>query len=97
MKKAHAPAVRELLRANPEGLTNQEIRDKLGLDEVKQATMLRVLQGMPDVYVDRWVLLRNARGQFSAVWCAVVPPANCPYPTDRPDRQGAPKTIWIAA
>lgn len=94
MKKPHAPAVRALLRAHPEGLTNQEIRKTLDLMSVKQATMLRVLESMPDTYIDRWVLLRGSRGQYSAIWCIVIPPEDCPYPTDRPDR-AAPKTKWI--
>lgn len=94
MKKPHAPQVRVLLRANPEGMTNQEIRKALDLTSVKQSTMLRILENMPDTYIDRWIMLRGSRGQYSAIWCIVVPPANCPYPTDRPKRN-LPKTQWV--
>lgn len=96
MKKPNAPAIRELLRKHPDGLTNEQIRIGIGQEGMRQATMLRTLQGMPDAYVDRWRRDIGARGQFTAIWCVVVPPTNCPYPTDRPSRpEFTPRTIWI--
>lgn len=87
MKKPHHPNIRALLRANPDGLTARQIRDALAIPKV--ATVRGALETMPDVYVDRWT--DPVRGQWQAVWCAVVPPSNCPYPTDRFE---APKTVW---
>ena len=37
------------------------------------------LEVMPDVYIDRWE--GPKRGQYTAVWCIVVPPPHCPRPT----------------
>ena len=44
---------------------------------------------MPVAYIDRWV--DPVRGQWRAVWCVVVPPEHCPYPTDR----FKPETRWV--
>lgn len=81
MNKSRAPAVRELLRQHPDGLTILEIRKLLNMMDVDKSIMLRCLEAMPDAYIDRWIVVRKARGQYSAVWCVVVPPTNCPHPT----------------
>lgn len=89
MKKPHIPDIRAVLRAHPEGLTAKEIHRKL--PHIKKVTTVKSSLGkMPDVYIDRWK--DPVRGQWQAVWVAVIPPYNCPYPTDRYDK---PKTTWI--
>jgi hypothetical protein len=84
MRKPHHPSIRELLRQHPDGLTISAIQHTLCIS--KDATVRRCLEVMPDAYIDRWTTTRNSRGQFLAVWCVVVPPENCPYPTDRYNR-----------
>ena len=81
MKKPHHPAIRELLRQHPDGLTLQQITSELGISHVK--TTNRCVMAMPDVYIDRWTKTRNSRGQYLAIYCVWTPPPNCPYPTDR--------------
>lgn len=91
MKKPHHPAIRDLLRQNPDGLTVPEILQKL--PQVSKDSVLRkCLEAMPDAYIDRWTKMRNSRGQYLAIWCVVVPPENCPYPTDRFEK---PATQWV--
>lgn len=76
MSKSHAPAVRALLRANPDGLTVMEMSDRLRIP----ADILRnTVNSMPDKYVDRW--RGPNRGQYAAVFCVVTPPPDCPHPT----------------
>lgn len=81
MKKPHMPAIRELLRARPDGMSALEIKAAIGVIK-KAETVRNCLNRMPDAYIDRWV--KAKRGQYEAIWCVVVPPPNCPYPTDRP-------------
>ncbi len=90
MKKPHHPRIRELLKQHPDGLTAKAIRGVLEIG--KTETVRHCLEAMPDVYVDRWSKHRNSRGQYEAIWVRVDVPANCPYPTDRFDKQ--PKTEW---
>lgn len=89
MKTPHHPRIRLLLREYPEGMTSTQIGDRLG---VKYGTVRRALDAMPDVYIDRWVLEPGSRGQFLAVWCVIVPPRNCPHPTDRTNAEV--RTTW---
>jgi len=37
---------------------------------------------MPDAYIDRWQKI-NAKNNYAAVWCVVVPPENCPKPNQK--------------
>ena len=39
------------------------------------------LNKMPDAYIDRWVKPRQGPRRYTAVWCVVVPPENCPPPS----------------
>lgn len=87
MKKPHAPEVRRLLRAHDEGLTVSEIMKMMPAIS-RPVSARRVLENMPDAYIDRWVLPK--RGQWQAVWCIVTPPPHCPYPTER----FHPETRW---
>lgn len=82
--KSHHPAVRALLRANPDGLTVKQLKQALP-ELAKHKTAIQALKGMPDTYVDRWVDAR--RGQWQAVWCVVVPPEDCPRPGGRNARK----------
>jgi predicted Zn-ribbon and HTH transcriptional regulator len=75
MKPSH-PKIRQLLRQYQDGLTAKEISERL---EKRHDTIYAALQNMPDTYIDRWL---EAQQQLppQAVWCAVVPPENCPKP-----------------
>lgn len=75
MKSKH-DLVRKVLRDSEDGLTVRQIMD---LSQVHTDSLSRILQKMPDAYIDRWT--DCVRGQYSAVWCVVVPPENCPQPT----------------
>lgn len=75
MKTSHAPRLRELLRHSPDGLTVTQASDTLNLP---RTSTLRTLKTMPDAYIDRWA--GPHMGQWAAVWCVVVPPADCPRP-----------------
>jgi hypothetical protein len=42
----------------------------------------KILEGMPDTFIDRWVPREGTgRGKWSAVWCAIEVPENCPMPS----------------
>ena len=75
MKPSH-PKIRRLLRQYPDGLTAKEIAERL---EKRHDTIYAALQNMPDTYIDRW-LKAAYQSPPQAVWCAVVPPENCPKP-----------------
>ena len=68
--------VREVLRANPDGLTAKEIAE---MTHRTHAHMANTLKNMPDIYIDRWVR-PNRPGPWAAVWCIVNVPPNCPKP-----------------
>lgn len=79
MNNSRTQQIRALLRENPDGLTTTELAARMG----RSGNNIRnALQRMPDVYIDRWVF-PTGRGRCAAVWCAVVPPPNCPKPTRR--------------
>ena len=75
MKSKH-DLVRKVLRESEDGLTAKQITEAVGVDK---DPLSRILQTMPDAYIDRWS--GPTKGQYSAVWCVVVPPENCPHPT----------------
>ena len=76
MKSKH-DLVRRVLRESEDGLTAKQITDAVGVDK---DPLSRILQTMPDAYIDRWS--GPVRGQYSAVWCVVIPPENCPHPVN---------------
>lgn len=88
--KTYTTRLREVLRANPDGLTVQELTVAIGrTDDVVRGS----LKYMPDVYVDRWVLeKKDEKGKpyWRAVWCVVVPPPDCPKPNFHKDRPVPP-------
>ena len=73
--KTHATRIRELLRQTTDGMTICQLSDATG---ARKDTLDNALAAMPDAYIDRWT--GPYRGQWAAVWCVVVPPANCPRP-----------------
>ena len=85
MKKTNTPLIRELLREHPDGLTVRQITDILGARH--HASIHASIATMPDAYIDRWTKMRDSRGRYSAIWCVVTPPENCPHP-ERPDTFG---------
>jgi hypothetical protein len=87
MKPTRQQAIRALLKKNKYGLTRQEISDTLG---IHIANVKTAIQGMPDIYVDRWQMGR--RGSYQKVYCAAYVPEDCPHPKDRV--YPIPKTVW---
>jgi hypothetical protein len=79
MSKSKHDLVRKVLRDSADGLTVKQIMD---LSQVHTDSLSRILATMPDAYIDRWS--GPTKGQYSAVWCVVVPPENCPRPTREP-------------
>lgn len=79
MKEALIPVLRRLLRENPDGLSTTELAKRLSRDN---NNVRNALTRMPDVYIDRWDATPGQK-TYVAVWCAVVPPPNCPHPTRR--------------
>lgn len=76
MRTGLVHTLRMHLRATPDGLTPAELAKLTGRDK---HNITRCLRLMPDTYVDRWE--GPVRGQYAAVFCAVVPPPDCPHPT----------------
>lgn len=70
--------LRDALRANPEGLTIPNLM--MFVPRVDDRVLYHDLTVMPDTYIDRWVKNPHRGAPFLAVWCAVVPPPNCPRP-----------------
>jgi len=70
-----------VLQKYHDGLTVSEIAERI---EKPLSPISRALKEMPDAYVDRWVAHRK---QWTAVWCVIVPPENCPKPTRSPERK----------
>ena len=71
MSKSKHDLVRRVLRDSEDGLTAKQITEAVG---VGKDPLSRILRTMPDAYIDRWS--GPTRGQYSAVWCVVVPPEN---------------------
>jgi hypothetical protein len=70
--------IRMLLQKYHDGLTLLDISNYLNMNYTNTG---RSLEKMPDAYIDRWTSkVGKGRGKWSAVWCVVVPPENCPMP-----------------
>ena len=70
--------IRMLLQKYHDGLTLLDISQYLNMNYTNAG---RSLEKMPDAYIDRWVPKQGkGRGKWSAVWCVIVPPENCPMP-----------------
>ena len=78
MSVSKHPLIRRLLHQYHDGLTSIELSERL---ELKPDTVRNALKEMPDTYIDRWTLVPNEPPH--AVWCAVIPPDDCPRPTKK--------------
>ena len=85
MKFSRHQAIREVLLESEDGMTIQQIADKLDCGYKSIQKTIKVIWG---VYIDRWAVPK--RGQFAAVYMCVEVPAHAPHPTER----YLPKTIW---
>jgi hypothetical protein len=71
--------IREILREEEEGCTIAELSDRL---HANKNSIASALERMPDAYIDRWTEAGQGR-PYEGIWCAVIPPENCPYPTKK--------------
>jgi hypothetical protein len=90
MHKSHSKHIRQVLKNEINGLTINEIHERLP-HIVNKKSIRRALSFMPDVYIDRWK--DPKRGQYQAVYCVVIKPEDCPHPNSRYEQ---PKTRWIS-
>jgi len=79
MRKSNQPLIRKLLREHPDGLTVAQLVELMGGIRL---SIMASLKCMPDAYIDRWQTA-GIRKYYSAVWCVVVPPENCPKPNQK--------------
>ena len=71
-------AVREALRANPDGLTVRQLED---ITDTDLQNIRTALAAMPDAYLHEWRSRGHARGPtHEQVWRVVVPPPNAKPP-----------------
>jgi len=73
------PNIRRLLRRHSDGLTVSSIAETLG---IKKDSAYQALRNMPDTYIDRWTEAKQSE-PAQAVWCAIVPPKDCPKPVKK--------------
>ena len=78
MRTNSTQSLRTLLRASPDGLDVGTIANTL---EREPSNIRKLLAGMPDAYIDRWV--RQRGNPPIAIWCVIVPPDNCPRPDNK--------------
>lgn len=76
---SYATRIRPILRdeQHSDGLTISEIS---AIVKLTPATVHKALIAMPDAYIDRWSKSNTNAMPYTAVWCVVVPPENCPKP-----------------
>ena len=79
MSTSKHPNIRRLLHQYHDGLTTQDIADRL---EIKSDSVRNALRNMPDAYIDRWLEAKQGWRE-EAVWCVIVPPEDCPRPTPK--------------
>lgn len=82
MSVSKHPLIRRLLHQYHDGLTSIELSERL---ELKVDSVRNALKDMPDTYIDRWKPV--AHEPPHAVWCAVVPPEDCPKPTTKDNNE----------
>lgn len=78
--------IRAALHQNPDGMTVLELSVAV---DMQPGSLKNSLKAMPDTYIDRWTK-KSGQRQWSAVWCAVVPPPNCPRPDRKPQKKESP-------
>lgn len=76
MSISNHPAIRNVLKNNPDGLTAKQIHS---MTNINRDSITKALRVMPDVYVDRWLGSRQGVRE-EAVWCVVEVPEDCPKP-----------------
>ena len=69
----------KMLADNPDGLTLQQINQRLG--GVEKRTLAIALAKLPCVYIDRWQFGKASKPE--AVWCVPDKPPKPPMPTKR--------------
>ena len=84
MRFSRHQLIRETLLASEDGMTIQEIADKLGTSYEPIQKAIKLIWG---VYIDRWTVPK--RGQYAAVYMCVPVPPHAPRPTER----YSPKTL----
>lgn len=77
MKKRNHADIRDVLLQHSDGLTAEAVGTILNKP---RGAVARALAAMPDAYIDRWIMLPGSRGQYSAIWCIVEVPEDCPHP-----------------
>ena len=77
MRTYATKSIRQLLRANPDGLDVGTIANYV--DREPHSVRAR-LKEMPDAYIDRW---EKHGGAYVSIWCVVVPPEHCPKPSKK--------------
>jgi predicted DNA-binding transcriptional regulator AlpA len=77
--RANPPIVRAALKQSEDGLSTKEMAEMTG---ISQNALYRVLDAMPDTYIDRWTFPHGI-GHPTAIWCVVDVPENCPKPSRR--------------
>lgn len=85
MKFSRHQAIREVLLESEDGMTIQQVADKLGCSYRSIQKTIKLIWG---VYIDRWTVPK--RGQFAAVYMCVAVPVHAPHPTER----YLPRTMW---
>jgi hypothetical protein len=84
MRKSNHHAIRMVLQKYPDGLTLTEVVERIEKD---RGAVTRALKEMPDAYIDRWLPYKGSGPcPWQPVWCAVVPPEDCPKPKEKHDR-----------
>jgi len=81
-----APLIRNLLKANIDGLTVQTISLRL---EAEERYIYRALRKMPDAYIAGW----TAGRYVAAIWCVAYVPPHCPPPPKKVERKPLPKKV----
>lgn len=72
--------IRAYLRDNLDGASVNVIASALGQ---YPSGVRRLLERMPDAYIDRWAPPNGAtciHSNLESIWCVVVPPPHCPRP-----------------
>jgi len=75
MNERKSKALRELLKAYPDGVSVTELAEMTG---VTPDGARKSLKNMPDTYIARWEPAAN--GRMMSVWCVVVPPPDAVNP-----------------
>jgi predicted transcriptional regulator len=85
MKHSTHEKIRQTLREFKDGLSVKEISDETGMPK---SNLRKALKRMPDTYIDRWYEATGVgKGKYGSVWCIVVPPEDCPRPSNKREKE----------